>query len=812
MIGSGVVLCVTAILPAVAFANAANPCGSSATAGVCPPTNAGPSGTETINADGTATITVRGLYSWLSQTVQAGSQDNCGGHYGVGWGLIWNDPKDAGFTVAKGSISEGVGSLGNTLNPADEAVHYNANDPCGSPTSVTNPAHPGQTVTIPVGMWGPGTAACLQAGSSSNAVPPCPPTPGHTGNTGATLPIGTTSHVYATAADVPAIVCVNMYDLHQPFSSGNRNYVVDKNGDNSIETNAFNPAIGGGSCFSPVPRVEVGTLVGHIYSCANGQPTTTEVPGGTISSSGNLTAADSGTGVTFANLTPGNYPASAVAPSGSEFVTCGSSTYTVGTNGGSASYTNPVSVPANGTGTAIFYVIPAPPPPPTANCYPLKTVTPTGAVASGTVLTYTVKAIGNGATAGPCVISDLLSVATGASFANPQVSAPSAGTVSGAIPDLTWTISSLGVGATESLQMSVTVNGSSNQTGEVTNAATAIQGCTATGAHPCAATVRTPIPPPAAGPDCSPAKTVSPTGSVTPGTVLTYTISVTNHGGAGACSVTDALSATGAASFAILQNTLNTSAGTVTFNGSGWTWNLPSIAMGGIETLTVDVQVFGIGTVTNTATAPPNACSTPPCSSTVSTPLTLALTKTVTPTGSVLPGTSLVYTISLTNTSDNDVTTTNNPSGITVDDVMRGTAGFVVDTASFAGSPPVTVNQLAAGHFQWKYTSLAHGASAVVTFSATITTGPGSVSTCLLGGAGAGTSCLDNTASTAGPPPVTVENSTLASGVLAARTPSTGALDEINIGLAGFLFLGGLTLILLGLLVKMPGYAPRRAA
>ena len=499
--------------------------------------------------------------------------------------------------------------------------------------------------------------------------------------------------------------------------------------------------------------------------------------------------------------------------------------------GGSAAITGTITNTATATSGCVAttahpcvsaVITPIPPAAPGlfANCYPLKSVSPAGPVATGTLLTYTIKAINDSTIAGPCVLSDVLSTAGGASLSSP--SAPfniTAGTISGTLPTLTWTIGNLAAGATESFQFTGTATGTSTTTtGTITNTATATSGCVGTVAHPCVSSVVTPIPPaaPGGGPVCTPAKTVSPAGSVAPGTELTYTLKVTNTGATGTCSVADVLGTTGNATFTVISGPSVTS-GTVSGSAGNWTWTIPNMATNDTETLTVEIRVFGIGTVANTATVPSSLC-TANCVVTVTTPTLLSLTKSVLPTGTVPVGTVLTYTITLTNTSANDITPATNPDGITVDDVMQGTAGFTVDTSSFSGSPTtVTVQTIGPGHYRWTYTTLAAGAAAVVTFRATITSAPGSVTTCLLGGS-AGKTCLDNTASTAGVAPVTVENLTTTSpggpgsGVLglSTTTPSTGAFDGMRAGIAALLFLGGLGLILIGLIARTPSSARRQ--
>jgi len=144
---------------------------------------------------------------------------------------------------------------------------------------------------------------------------------------------------------------------------GSNLYTVGSGGSSATFTNNVNVPANGSATANfyviPIP----GTLVGNIYLCNSGQQTTTEQPGGAIAASGpsgNLSGNDTGNGVTFMNLTPGGYSVSATAPTNFEFVTCGSNNYTVGNSGGSAAYNNNVNVPANGTGSAQFYVIPIP--------------------------------------------------------------------------------------------------------------------------------------------------------------------------------------------------------------------------------------------------------------------------------------------------------------------------------------------------------------------------------------------------------------------------------------------------------------------
>ena len=59
---------------------------------------------------------------------------------------------------------------------------------------------------------------------------------------------------YPSQSDLPPAICVNMYDEHgnegQPSGSTNDFSAINDN-DNSIQTNAFNPALGAGYCATP---------------------------------------------------------------------------------------------------------------------------------------------------------------------------------------------------------------------------------------------------------------------------------------------------------------------------------------------------------------------------------------------------------------------------------------------------------------------------------------------------------------------------------------------------------------------------------
>jgi hypothetical protein len=100
-------------------------------------------------------------------------------------------------------------------------------------------------------------------------------------------------------------------------------------------------------------------IAGHIYLCdAGGNPTTTEVADGSLSTSGPETLPSQPNPLTFTKVTPGSYTMAATSPSNYVFVVCGGSA-TVDSSGTTATETVPV--PSGGSGVGLFYVVAAAP-------------------------------------------------------------------------------------------------------------------------------------------------------------------------------------------------------------------------------------------------------------------------------------------------------------------------------------------------------------------------------------------------------------------------------------------------------------------
>jgi uncharacterized repeat protein (TIGR01451 family) len=97
----------------------------------------------------------------------------------------------------------------------------------------------------------------------------------------------------------------------------------------------------------------VQSIAGHIYLCDRTQPTATEVPGGTLDSTGPVTLRSSPNPLPSTAVAPGGYVLTATSPPGYVLVTCGGSS-TPSSVGSTA--TEGVNVPAGGSGVGIFYV------------------------------------------------------------------------------------------------------------------------------------------------------------------------------------------------------------------------------------------------------------------------------------------------------------------------------------------------------------------------------------------------------------------------------------------------------------------------
>ena len=109
------------------------------------------------------------------------------------------------------------------------------------------------------------------------------------------------------------------------------------------------PAPVPGVVFSPASQ----SIAGHIYLCDNSHPSTTEIPGGTLASTGPQTLGASPNPLPVTKVAPGTYTMTATPPPGYVLVACGGAS---SLNSGGTSATEGVVVPVGGSGVGIFYV------------------------------------------------------------------------------------------------------------------------------------------------------------------------------------------------------------------------------------------------------------------------------------------------------------------------------------------------------------------------------------------------------------------------------------------------------------------------
>jgi uncharacterized repeat protein (TIGR01451 family) len=112
---------------------------------------------------------------------------------------------------------------------------------------------------------------------------------------------------------------------------------------------------GAGPLTGVVPTIApiVQTIAGHIYLCNGTQPTATEVPGGTLASTGPQTFGSSPNPLPTTEVAPGEYVLTATPPPGYVLVVCGGTSRLAS---GGTTATAGITVPPGGNGVGIFYV------------------------------------------------------------------------------------------------------------------------------------------------------------------------------------------------------------------------------------------------------------------------------------------------------------------------------------------------------------------------------------------------------------------------------------------------------------------------
>ncbi len=389
---------------------------------------------------------------------------------------------------------------------------------------------------------------------------------------------------------------------------------------------------------------------------------------------------------------------------------------TNGLNGGviSASYTQGTSGGSNGG-----QVLSAPFATTIGSCaataMTISATADTATAVPGQTVHYTVTATNTGNVAYPtATFTDGLSGVLDDATYNGDASATS-GSVSFSSPNLTWT-GSLAVGASATVTFSVTVKnpdaGDKVLSSTVTSTTTGSNCASGSTDNRCSVSVPVSV--------LTIAMSASPTGPVTPGSVVSYTITVANAGqvaytGAG---LTDALA--GVLDDATYNADATATSGSVSFSSPNLTWT-GNLAIGATATITFSVTVNNPDTgnkvlsSTITSSTAGNNCasgSTDPRCSTSVTVLVPGLTIVVSAdTGSTTPGSVVHYTVTVTNSGQaayGSATFADSLAGVLDDATYNGNAAATSGTVSYS-SPNLT----------WTG-SLAVGATATVTFSVTV--------------------------------------------------------------------------------------------
>ncbi|MGN6125325.1 MAG: LPXTG cell wall anchor domain-containing protein, partial [Humibacter sp.] len=297
----------------------------------------------------------------------------------------------------------------------------------------------------------------------------------------------------------------------------------------------------------------------------------------------------------------------------------------------------------------------------------------------------------------------------------------SAGSVNYAAPNLSWA-GVLPIGATVTITYSVTVRNPDPADHQLDNTVSSPLG---SGGNCVAGS---------SDPDCrsivpvrsyTVAKTSPSSGTVYPGDVVSYVVTVTNTGAAAytdasPASATDDL--TKVIDDASYDGNARATGGTVNYAAPVLSWSGP-IAVGGTVTITYSVTVgapgSGDGTLTNAANPDGSGglCadgSASPCPAVVFQVGTYTVTKTSSPSGDVHPGDTVTYTVTVHNPSKGDFSASK-PASFS-DDLSA-----VLDDATYGNDATATAGAL-------NYTSptlswagaLAAGATVTVTYSVTV--------------------------------------------------------------------------------------------
>jgi large repetitive protein len=291
-----------------------------------------------------------------------------------------------------------------------------------------------------------------------------------------------------------------------------------------------------------------------------------------------------------------------------------------------------------------------------------------------------------------------------------------AGSITFTSPNLSWA-GSLAIGASATITFSVTVN--NPDTGNKVLSSTITS---ASAGSNCASG--------STDPRCSTATTVlvpgltmvvsANAGSASPGSVVGYTVTVTNSGQTPQTGVSFTDSIAGLLDDSTYNNNASATAGSVSFASPNLTWT-GTLATGASATVTFSVTVNNpdtgdkvlVNTVTSAAAGSncPAGGSDPRCSSTIQVLLPGLNISQVAGSATTTPGAVVAYTVTVTNSGQTPYT------GAAFTDPLSGVlddATYNSDASATAGTVSFTSPNLA-----WTG-NLAVGASATITFSVTV--------------------------------------------------------------------------------------------
>ena len=322
-----------------AFANAANPTPST-------------SGSAIVNSNGTVTVTLTGNWTWPGQ--------DCAGRYGEGYAVDWWGVSGSA-TPALPNGWDGKLTTSAVLTSTSTGLTTTATEsPAGS--IVYSPGGGAASTYFHVGQYYNGQAINGQNVTLNGVTQPwCTDSVPSGGNSDTSSGPWQATAVYPSVADVPSELCSIFYDPHIGTKAQNGNpatpstnpkdYSTTGDTDNSIQTNAFNPAVGQGYCLQTafLGMAKTGTTIGTYSGTGSYTLTATNLGGFPIASynitdllpPGEVFASSSPAGCSAAAYTgsPG-YDSQVTCPETTSLAAGASNTVTINVTYGPGPYTS----------------------------------------------------------------------------------------------------------------------------------------------------------------------------------------------------------------------------------------------------------------------------------------------------------------------------------------------------------------------------------------------------------------------------------------------------------------------------------------